>query len=78
MPSEKSMTEIPDILKRILARKVEEIDERNLAVDLRKLSRRVEDADMPRGFLANLKRKIDAGYPAVIAEVKKASSYNFV
>jgi indole-3-glycerol phosphate synthase len=67
------MAETPDILKRILARKVEEIDERNRAVDLRRLSQRVEDADSPRGFLASLRRKIDAGFPAVIAEVKKAS-----
>ncbi len=67
------MAETPDILKRILARKIEEIDERNRAVDLRELSRRVEDADSPRGFLAGLYRKIDAGLPAVIAEVKKAS-----
>jgi indole-3-glycerol phosphate synthase len=67
------MAETPDILKRILARKIEEIDERNRAVDLRKLSRRVEDADSPRGFLAGLYRKIAAGLPAVIAEMKKAS-----
>ena len=67
------MAETPDILKRILARKVEEIDERNRTLDLRKLSRRVEEADPPRGFLASLYRKIDAGLPAVVAEVKKAS-----
>jgi indole-3-glycerol phosphate synthase len=67
------MAETPDILKKILARKVEEIDERNRTVDLRKLSRRVEDADPPRGFLASLYRKVNAGLPAVIAEIKKAS-----
>jgi indole-3-glycerol phosphate synthase len=67
------MAETPDILKRILARKVEEIDERNRALDLRKLSRRVEEADPSRGFLASLNRKIESGLPAVIAEVKKAS-----
>jgi indole-3-glycerol phosphate synthase len=67
------MAETPDVLKRILARKVEEIDERNRSVDLRKLSQRVEDADSPRGFLASLYHKIDADFPAVIAEVKRAS-----
>jgi indole-3-glycerol phosphate synthase len=73
MPSESKVTGTPDILKRILARKAEEIDERNRVVDLRKLSRRIEDADPPRGFLASLYREIEAGLPAVIAEVKKAS-----
>jgi indole-3-glycerol phosphate synthase len=67
------MAKTPDILKRILARKVEEIDERNRTLDLRMLSSRVEDADPPRGFLASLYRKTGAGLPAVIAEVKKAS-----
>jgi indole-3-glycerol phosphate synthase len=67
------MAETPDILKKILARKAEEIDERNRTVDLRNLSRRVEDADPPRGFLASLYREINAGMPAVIAEIKKAS-----
>ena len=67
------MAETSDILKRILTRKVEEIDERSQRVDLRELSRRVEDADPPRDFLASLYREIETGRPAVIAEVKNAS-----
>jgi len=67
------MAETPDILKRILARKVEEIDERNRVLDLRALSRRAVEADLPRGFLASLHRRIKGGHPAVIAEIKKAS-----
>jgi indole-3-glycerol phosphate synthase len=67
------MAETPDILKKILARKVEEIKERNRMVDLRILSRLVEDAVLPRDFLGSLYRKIEAGRPAVIAEVKRAS-----
>jgi len=67
------MTETPDILKKILARKAEEVDERIRKVDLHTLSQRVQDADPPRGFLGSLHRKIDAGQPAVIAEIKKAS-----
>jgi indole-3-glycerol phosphate synthase len=67
------MVEIPDILKKILARKAEEIDERNRMVDLHTLSRRVRDAAPLRSFLGSLHRKIDAGQPAVIAEIKKAS-----
>jgi indole-3-glycerol phosphate synthase len=67
------MTDTPDILKRILARKLEEIDERGRTTSLRELMQRVEDADTPRGFTASLERKIQAGQAAVIAEIKKAS-----
>ena len=67
------MTDTPDILKRILARKVEEIDERGRTTSLHELMQRVEGADTPRGFLASLERKIQAGQAAVIAEIKKAS-----
>jgi len=67
------MAETPDILKKILARKVEEIKERSRKVDLRLLNRLVEDAGLPRDFLGSLYRKIETGRPAVIAEVKKAS-----
>jgi indole-3-glycerol phosphate synthase len=67
------MQETPDILKKILARKVEEIDARNRAVSLEELTRRVAEADAPRGFLEALRSRVEAGRPAVIAEVKKAS-----
>ena len=67
------MTDTPDILKKILARKVEEIDERSRRLGLRELERRVEDTDVPRGFINGLEQKLDAGRAAVIAEIKKAS-----
>lgn len=67
------MTETPDILKKILARKVEEIDARNRAVSLQELSQRVADADAVRGFLSALRTRVADGRPAVIAEIKKAS-----
>jgi indole-3-glycerol phosphate synthase len=67
------MTETPDILKKILARKVEEIDARNRAVSLQELSRRVADADVVRGFLPALRTRVADGRAAVIAEIKKAS-----
>lgn len=67
------MQDTPDILKRILARKAEEIDARNRRISLQELGERVEDADPPRGFVGSLQAKIDAGLPAVIAEIKKAS-----
>lgn len=62
-----------DILKRILARKIEEIAERSARVSLAELSARVTDLPPTRGFAAALEAKIAAGEPAVIAEVKKAS-----
>ncbi len=62
-----------DILKRILARKMEEVAERSARVPLAELSARVADLPPTRGFVAALEAKIDAGEPAVIAEIKKAS-----
>lgn len=62
-----------DILNRILARKVEEIAERSARVPLIELSACVADLAPTRGFVAAMEAKIEAGLPAVIAEVKKAS-----
>jgi indole-3-glycerol phosphate synthase len=67
------VTDAPDILQRILARKVEEIDERNRRVGLRELEAQVPEAPSPRGFTDSLKAKLNAGQAAVIAEIKKAS-----
>jgi indole-3-glycerol phosphate synthase len=62
-----------DILDRILARKVEEITERIARVPLAELSARIAGLPDTRGFAAAVEAKIEAGLPAVIAEVKKAS-----
>lgn len=62
-----------DILDRILARKVEEIAERSALVPMAELVARVADLPDTRGFAAAIEAKIEAGLPAVIAEVKKAS-----
>lgn len=62
-----------DILDRILERKVEEVAERRLHVPLADLTARIADAPDTRGFAAAIEARIDAGLPAVIAEVKKAS-----
>lgn len=67
------MHDTPDILRRILARKAEEVDARNRRVSLQELGKRVASADPPRGFAGSLQRRIAAGRPAVIAEIKKAS-----
>jgi indole-3-glycerol phosphate synthase len=64
---------MPDILSRILARKTEELAERSARLPLAELSARVVDLPDTRGFAAAIEAKIDAGLPAVIAEVKKAS-----
>lgn len=62
-----------DILKKILARKAEEIRARSEKVSLRALSARVADAPPVRGFVDALHAKVAAGQAAVIAEIKKAS-----
>jgi indole-3-glycerol phosphate synthase len=62
-----------DILQTILRRKAEEVAERAARVPLAELSARCEGLPPTRGFAAALQAKIDAGLPAVIAEVKKAS-----
>ena len=67
------MTRSPDVLRRILARKREEIAERSARVPLSELQRRLGDADPPRGFYSAVAARIAAGHAAVIAEIKKAS-----
>lgn len=62
-----------DILQRILDRKSAEIAERSARVPIDALRARLADAPAPRGFIAAVQAKRDAGLPAVIAEVKKAS-----
>lgn len=66
-------TDTPDILKKILARKAEEVDERNRNCSLRELVARAADAAPVRGFLTAMRAQVNAGLPAIIAEVKKAS-----
>ena len=67
------MSDTPDILKKIISRKFEEIRDRCEQVNLREMSQRAEQADVVRGFEASLRAKVDAGQSAVIAEIKKAS-----
>ncbi|MEO8747618.1 MAG: indole-3-glycerol phosphate synthase TrpC [Rhodanobacter sp.] len=62
-----------DIFERILERKAEEVAERRSHTPLAELTARIADAPATRGFAAAIEAKIDAGHPAVIAEVKKAS-----
>ena len=71
------MRDVPDILKRILARKREEIAERRERTDDDALaefaSMRAADGDAPRGFARAMRARLEAGDAAVIAEIKKAS-----
>ncbi|MDD5034882.1 MAG: indole-3-glycerol phosphate synthase TrpC [Methylococcaceae bacterium] len=67
------MNNPPDILKKILARKREEIAERQARVSLNALRTQAESADPPRGFVQALRAKLAQGQAAVIAEIKKAS-----
>jgi indole-3-glycerol phosphate synthase len=63
----------PDILKKILARKAEEITERSTRVGMCALGERVESMSPPRPFADALRARLDKGETAVIAEIKRAS-----
>ena len=67
------MSDTPDILKKILKRKVEEITERSQKITAVELSQRAEQASPVRGFIRAIENKISAGQSGVIAEIKKAS-----
>jgi len=67
------MADTPDILKKIIQRKYEEIAERKEKVSQLQLIEVAEKADAPRGFVAAIEAKINTGNAAVIAEIKKAS-----
>ncbi len=67
------MSDTPDILKKILVRKAEEIAERSRTISMHELQQQFEAADAPRGFINALQQKTGAGKAAVIAEIKKAS-----
>lgn len=67
------VNDTPDVLKKILARKAEEVAERQSRVPLNELKARLGDAAPLRDFVGAIRRKLAAGESAVIAEVKKAS-----
>lgn len=67
------MTDTPDILKKIIDRKREEIIERTARVSLQQQVERAREGSSIRGFVENIERTIQAGRAAVIAEIKKAS-----
>jgi len=67
------MSDTPDILKKIIQRKAEEVVARAEAKPLREVAASLEGADQPRGFIKAISDKIEQGQAAVISEIKKAS-----
>lgn len=63
----------PTVLKKILLRKKEEVAERSNFISIAQLCAEIKLQSPPRGFLSAMKAKLEAGNPAVIAEIKKAS-----
>jgi len=64
---------MPDVLARILATKADEIAAAKRARPAREVEAAARAAAPPRDFTGALRKKIAAGRPAVIAEIKKAS-----
>lgn len=71
--SANSDSAIPDILKKIVARKYQEVSERQQLAPIAQLREQAQSADSPRGFVKAIESKLQQGSPAVIAEIKKAS-----
>lgn len=67
------MSETPTVLRKIIARKWEEIAARKLHTSLADLKARAADQDTTRGFVSAIESKIAQGKAGVIAEIKKAS-----
>ncbi|TDG11670.1 indole-3-glycerol phosphate synthase TrpC [Seongchinamella unica] len=63
----------PTILRKILARKAEEVASRQARISLGSLESRISEQPPARGFARALAARVAAAEPAVIAEAKKAS-----
>lgn len=63
----------PTILKKIVARKWEEVKERQQTLSLANCKSMAFDQPQTRGFVNAISANINTGKPAVIAEIKKAS-----
>lgn len=68
------MTNTPDILKKIVGYKQEEVATARAAAPLSELKTRIGDLEeVPRGFERHLREAVSSGWTAIIAEVKKGS-----
>jgi indole-3-glycerol phosphate synthase len=63
----------PTVLKKIIARKHQEIEERSQRISLGSVREKAVQVSSSRGFVAAMEAKLAAGQSAVIAEIKKAS-----
>jgi len=63
----------PTILKTIVARKYEEIEENQKRMNVPQLESLIAEQEVPRGFVSAIANTLAKGKPAVIAEIKKAS-----
>ncbi|MDP2901719.1 MAG: indole-3-glycerol phosphate synthase TrpC [Methylovulum sp.] len=67
------MSNTPDILKTILAKKAQEVAKRKQGMSIADLEEIAGSVEKPRGFYHALQSKVAAKKPAIIAEIKKAS-----
>ena len=67
------MQDQPDILKKILAHKAQEVDARKKKLSEADIKAKLGDCPAARGFELAIQKTISQGRPAVIAEIKKAS-----
>lgn len=67
------MNQTPTVLRNIVARKFEEIQERQAVRSEQEWLRLAQQASPVRGFVAAMEARLAKRQPAVIAEVKKAS-----
>jgi indole-3-glycerol phosphate synthase len=63
----------PTVLKKIIARKYEEVAERSRHRSIADLKSRLTEQSPCRGFVSAIEGKLASGQSAVIAEIKKAS-----
>lgn len=71
--AENALADTPTILKKILARKFDEVAERSAALPIEQLREFISYQEATRGFAQAMRQKIEQGAAAVIAEIKKAS-----
>lgn len=67
------MNDIPDVLKKILQHKAEQVAARKKRMPVEAFKDQLAAAPAPRGFYQALQNRVDQGKSAVIAEIKKAS-----
>lgn len=69
----RQVEDLATILDQILAAKREEVDSARSRLDEQTLKAKVRDSAPPRQFEAALRAKLGRGFPAIIAEIKRAS-----